>query len=418
MEELGENPVRPMFWALQIKPSEDVGCRVEYSRTLESDSRISTAALGGVFADSATKDHGCVRVMMKVDEVETVLCTLRDGEVPQAYLDIRLPAETLVSFWCTGGNIVHLTGYREAAAMDLPDHLLMDNPDLFVSTSDGDESDEDDAEEDGDDSEEEDESEDDDSDDDLDDEEYDSEELDDMMHALAGDYDSEEDSDMDDDEWVAVGGRMARRAPPGMIEEVLDDDEEDGKEKGSNVASATPARKREHGQDDDAKPTSAKKSKTATDALKDLYAKTKAAETEAAKQKKAPDTKPKEAAAKDAKPKGVQLAKGVVVFDTKVGTGKVATRGSKVTMHYTGRLKKNNRVFDSSRKGRSQPFKFKLGAREVIDGWEIGIEGMKVGGKRTLHIPSKAGYGADGAGSDIPPHADLVFDVECLGVKK
>lgn len=74
------------------------------------------------------------------------------------------------------------------------------------------------------------------------------------------------------------------------------------------------------------------------------------------------------------------------------------------------------RVFDSSRG--SRPFKFRLGSGEVIAGWDIGVEGMKVGGKRTLHIPAAAGYGRDGAGDDIPPNADLVFDVECLGVQK
>lgn len=115
-----------------------------------------------------------------------------------------------------------------------------------------------------------------------------------------------------------------------------------------------------------------------------------------------------------------QPAQGVKATDTVVGKGKVATPGSTVTVHYTGWLyspkapKQHGQQFDSSVGG--QPFSFRLGAGMVIKGWDQGVAGMKVGGKRTLVIPAALGYGASGAGP-IPPNANLIFDVELLDVK-
>ncbi|WP_438037514.1 FKBP-type peptidyl-prolyl cis-trans isomerase [Sorangium sp. So ce128] len=100
--------------------------------------------------------------------------------------------------------------------------------------------------------------------------------------------------------------------------------------------------------------------------------------------------------------------------DTVVGTGPEAKDGDKVRVHYTGRLLKNNAEFDSS-VGR-EPFEFTLGASEVIKGWDQGVAGMKVGGKRKLTIPSRLGYGDAGSPPKIPAKATLVFDIELLGV--
>ena len=102
------------------------------------------------------------------------------------------------------------------------------------------------------------------------------------------------------------------------------------------------------------------------------------------------------------------------IEDTKVGTGAEATTGKVVKVHYTGWLT-DGKKFDSS-VDRGQPFEFSLGAGNVIKGWDQGVAGMKVGGKRKLTIPSDMGYGAAGAGGVIPPNATLVFDVELLGV--
>lgn len=110
-------------------------------------------------------------------------------------------------------------------------------------------------------------------------------------------------------------------------------------------------------------------------------------------------------------------------IDQRIGTGTTATAGSDVTVHYTGwlydaraRSGHSARPFDSSR-DRGTPFTFLLGAGRVIRGWDDGVAGMKVGGKRTLLIPSDQGYGADGAGGTIPGNASLVFEVELLDVE-
>ena len=107
-------------------------------------------------------------------------------------------------------------------------------------------------------------------------------------------------------------------------------------------------------------------------------------------------------------------ASGLKYVDQAVGTGDVAVAGKTVSVHYTGWLE-NGKKFDSS-VDRGQPFSFPLGAGRVIKGWDEGVQGMKVGGKRKLTIPSDLGYGSRGAGGVIPPNATLTFDVELLGV--
>jgi FKBP-type peptidyl-prolyl cis-trans isomerase FkpA len=107
-------------------------------------------------------------------------------------------------------------------------------------------------------------------------------------------------------------------------------------------------------------------------------------------------------------------ASGLIIEDTQVGEGAVAAAGQYVTVHYTGWLTDGTK-FDSS-KDRDEPFDFALGARQVIAGWDEGVQGMMVGGVRKLTIPPNLGYGARGAGGVIPPNATLVFEVELLAV--
>ncbi|MFC3147216.1 FKBP-type peptidyl-prolyl cis-trans isomerase [Piscinibacterium candidicorallinum] len=109
---------------------------------------------------------------------------------------------------------------------------------------------------------------------------------------------------------------------------------------------------------------------------------------------------------------------GLQIEDVVVGNGAEAVPGTRVTVHYTGWLLENGqrgKKFDSS-VDRGQPFQFPLGAGRVIRGWDEGVAGMKVGGKRVLTIPAALGYGERGAGGVIPPGATLVFEVELLGV--
>jgi FKBP-type peptidyl-prolyl cis-trans isomerase len=104
----------------------------------------------------------------------------------------------------------------------------------------------------------------------------------------------------------------------------------------------------------------------------------------------------------------------LIIEDLSVGEGAEAVAGKHVTVHYTGWLS-NGTKFDSSL-DRNDPFDFPLGRGHVIRGWDEGVAGMKVGGKRKLTIPPEMGYGARGAGGVIPPNATLVFEVELLGV--
>ena len=140
----------------------------------------------------------------------------------------------------------------------------------------------------------------------------------------------------------------------------------------------------------------------------------------------APKTSTKEASTQVASTKGTPEMTAKITelqkIDTQVGTGREAEAGFNVTVHYTGWLYDSaaedhkGKKFDSSL-DRKQPFVFFLGGGQVIQGWDEGFAGMKIGGKRTLVIPSEMGYGARGAGGAIPPNADLIFDVELLDVK-
>lgn len=115
----------------------------------------------------------------------------------------------------------------------------------------------------------------------------------------------------------------------------------------------------------------------------------------------------------------VTLPSGLKYKDEVVGTGASPVAGQSVSVHYTGWLDdagKQGKKFDSSR-DRGQPFSFKIGAQQVIAGWDEGVATMKIGGKRTLLIPPALGYGARGAGGVIPPNATLIFDVELLDAK-
>ena len=119
----------------------------------------------------------------------------------------------------------------------------------------------------------------------------------------------------------------------------------------------------------------------------------------------------------DSEPVGVEITtKSGLKYTNEVnGRGTKPSPGKQVTVHYTGTLE-NGKKFDSSL-DRGQPFTFTIGTGEVIKGWDEGVIGMRVGGKRKLVIPSNLGYGPRGAGADIPPNATLVFEVELLDVK-
>eukprot|EP00122_Pirum_gemmata_P020021 Pgem_evm1s18730 len=138
-------------------------------------------------------------------------------------------------------------------------------------------------------------------------------------------------------------------------------------------------------------------------------------------QQKEKDNKKKEKTKKETqqqqekKPSKVKLAGGTVIEDLVVGKGAVAKPGKTVGMYYIGRFAKNNKVFDSCLNG--QPFKFKLGYSEVIKGWDTGVNGMKVGGKRILTCPASQAYGPAGIKGTIPPNSTLVFECQLKSVR-
>ena len=110
------------------------------------------------------------------------------------------------------------------------------------------------------------------------------------------------------------------------------------------------------------------------------------------------------------------MGNGLVIEDLVIGEGSEAQDFNKVVVNYTGTLEDGS-IFDSSLKPGRTPFTFTLGAGSVIKGWDLGVKGMKVGGKRKLTIPSDLGYGDNGAGNVIPPGATLIFEVELLEVE-
>ncbi|PPJ53870.1 hypothetical protein CBER1_03238 [Cercospora berteroae] len=125
---------------------------------------------------------------------------------------------------------------------------------------------------------------------------------------------------------------------------------------------------------------------------------------------------PTKDAKKDKASTGPRTVSGVKIDDRKVGSGPAAKAGDRVGMRYIGKLEKDNKVFDSNKKGK--PFSFKLGSGEVIKGWDIGIAGMSAGGERRITIPAHLAYGSRGAPPSIPGNATLVFDVKLLEINK
>ena len=111
----------------------------------------------------------------------------------------------------------------------------------------------------------------------------------------------------------------------------------------------------------------------------------------------------------------ITTASGLQIEEIRIGTGETASAGQFVSVHYTGWLTDGSK-FDSSH-DRAEAFDFPLGERNVIAGWDEGVQGMRVGGVRKLTIPPHLGYGARGAGGVIPPNATLVFEVELLDVQ-
>uniref|UniRef100_A0A182JPI0 FK506-binding protein n=1 Tax=Anopheles christyi TaxID=43041 RepID=A0A182JPI0_9DIPT len=360
-----------MFWGLILKPGK------KYSKVVEQDFHLTHAALD--LSDSS----GDVQVMLTSENITYLLCTLNKS-IPQVVLDQEFATGDEISFATKGQGVVHLTGNvlpdgMEDMGDEEEDDEEMEEDEEDVPAENGgskvrsakqaaqakvakkiaagevsEDSDEDDAtftESMLDDSAANGAEEDDDEDDDDDDSEDDE------------DVDDEEEEDDDD-------------------EEGEDDEEEDDEDEEDEVEDQQPK---------------AKQAKLSNDAK--------------AVNGKGPKEAPKKQEQQEQKKGGVRtLQDGLMVEDLRVGNGPEAKPGKKIAVYYEGRLKSNNKVFDSTSKGPG--LKFALGRGEVIKGWDLGVAGMKVGGKRRLVIPHKLAYGTKGSPPVIPPCSTLVFEVE------
>ncbi len=259
------------------------------------------------------------------------------------------------------------------------------------------------------------------SDEDEDDE--DDEDFEDMDDEEEGDEEEDEDDDDDDEE----------------DDEDEDDDEEESEEEvspkknGKIQMNGTAPKPKEKGKENQ----TPKKNEPAKAKNEPKTPKTPNSAAQAAKTPKTPNASDNATAAKTPKTPKRTLKGGIVVEDLKVGSGPEAARGKMcgklkkplrsrvrrfsltqitfIGFYYEGRLKDNNKKFDSCKNG--DPFKFRLGTGEVIKGWDVGLEGMKVGGKRRLIVPAKMAYGDKGSPPSIPSNATLVFEFECKSVK-
>lgn len=323
-----------------------------YSQTVLKSFHLSTAAL-----DVAKSSDNDVVVMLASEKHNYILCTLKKGKTVQVALDLMFSEGDDVSFSCIGGN-VHLTGY-----------LIPDENDFGYDGLGGEEED------------------------DISDEEEaevspakSGKAKKRSIEELIGE-EIEEDSDDEDFDHEAGSGEES--------EGDLDDEEEEEDSEEEEEVVVPPAKVAKL----DKKAAKKQQNGVVTPVVKEPKNKKEAA---AAAQKNA------------ASPKEQVLAGGLKIEDLRQGSGPDAKAGKKVKVYYTGRLKSNNKVFDSTQSG--EGFKFLLGRGEVIRGWDVGVAGMKVGGKRRITCPPGMAYGAKGSPPVIPANATLVFDVELRGV--
>lgn len=264
-----------------------------------------------------------------------------------------------------------------------------------------------------------------DSDDDDDDEEDDSEDEDtsmaDTTAATEGSDDSEDDDDEEEEKEPEVK-KVVAVTPKGDKKPEKVEKTPKPAEKKRNQEVKTP-KQDNNAQKEGAVPKTPKETKTPKAEGKTPKQEAKTPKQEA-KTPKVEAKIPKEAGKTPQTAKEVQtpgktpkktLKGGIQVEDVKEGSGPECKPGNMVGMYYEGRLKSNNKKFDGLKDGK--PFKFKLGSGQVIKGWDLGVLGMKVGGKRKLIIPPQLGFGSAGAPPDIPPNSTLVFDIECKFVK-
>ncbi|XP_046966532.1 46 kDa FK506-binding nuclear protein [Vanessa cardui] len=399
-----------MFWGLIMEPNK------RYSQVVEKPFHISQAAM-----DISTGDNDPCQVMIVVDGKNFLVCTLQKNKTIQVPLDLYFKAGDSISFLTNGKCNVHLTGYldpefeeepsdeeeEEEEEEEAPALVPAKNKRKLENSNEGtankkakqdkkagkkaaaaESSDED---EDGEDQ---------------------------LQKFLDG-----EDIDTDDnDESFKVNTSTEATDSDEESDEEEEDDDDENEDESSEKADTTLDTSKDDSTVDVSKLTKSQKRRLKKKMQKqkepqvngvEKTKKEKPAEQPQKAEKKKPEAK-KDAQEGDKKEKK-SLSGGVFIEDLKVGTGAVAKPGKVVMVYYEGRLKQNNKMFDNCQKGPG--FKFKLGAKEVISGWDVGVAGMKVGGKRKIVCPPAMAYGAKGSPPVIPPNSSLVFEVELKNVK-
>lgn len=338
--------------------------------------------------DLTTADDNLVQVMLCYDDRNYLLCSLKKNSTWQVPLDLNFEEGTKIAFTCNGHGHVHLTGYLipdedldldeleeeeddddddevpqlvdkqlKRKAKDLKSKKKIKRPKQEIEAESSDE----DIELDG------------------TNEENDSEDSSDEYQATMLNQEDDDDDDEDDEE-----------------DEEDEDDEEDKK-----VVKSQQKDKKSKQQQQQKKKEDKKKLVNGKELKQDQQT----------KQKKNKDQSSDQNVQSDQKKRVVEG--GVVVEELKIGNGTPAKSGKFVSVYYVGRLK-NGRKFDSTTQG--EGFKFRLGKGEVIKGWDVGIIGMKVGGKRRITVPPAMGYGARGSPPVIPSNSTLIFEVELRNV--
>jgi len=356
-----------MFWGLNLKPNR------KYTQTTTKSFHISGAALDG---ESST--GGPTQIFISSENQKFLVCTLRKGGPEQVMLDLNFEVGEEICFQSIGSGNVSLAGY-------IIDKMMSDSE--------------------------------------SEDDEYVSHQNDvDLRNALNKkkkqmskqllDENEGEDESEDDPDFNGTAGDDSDAELSGD-EEDGDEDDEDEDEEGDDSD--------DEEEDDDAieeeeeiQSPKAKQPKLEKQAKQNGNVATTKAEK---KDKKKKDAQPQaQQQQKQKKDVGVErtITGGVKVVDLREGSGPEAKVGKRAQVYYEGRLKSNNKVFDSMKSGAG--FKFPVGRGEVIKAWDVGVVGMKVGGKRRIICPPHMAYGVRGSPPTIPPNSTLVFEVELKGV--
>ncbi|CAG9790999.1 unnamed protein product [Diatraea saccharalis] len=410
-----------MFWGLIMEPNK------RYTQVVEKPFHISQAAM-----DISTGDNDPCQVMVVVDGKNFLVCTLQKNKTIQVPLDLYFKAGDSIAFLTNGKCNVHLTGYldpefeeevsdeedsQEEEEEEAPALVPAKNKRKLENTNNAtakkakkEKSDKKKATEDSSDS---------DDDEDgkdqlqkfLDGEDIDTDENDDSFNvntsADASDSDEEE---SDDDE--AEEEEEDDEDKSDQADTTLDTSQEEAMPDMSKLSKAQRRRlKKKLQKQQEKSPKQQEKSPKQVNGVD----KAKKDKPEQKAEKKKPEAKKEAQDGHTEKKEKKSLSGGVFIEDLKVGNGPVAKPGKVVMVYYEGRLKQNNKMFDNCLKGPG--FKFKLGAKEVISGWDVGVSGMKVGGKRKIICPPAMAYGAKGSPPVIPPNSTLVFEVELKNVK-